>query len=676
MKISYNWLKQFIDSNLLAEEVAAKLTMAGLEVNVIPAEKDSIFEVEITSNRPDWLSLVGVAREVQAITGVKMSPLEHLPEAAMGPAFPIEIEDKQGCLRYIARIIKDVKIAESPAWMKQRLEAVGSRTINNGADITNYCLYETGQPLHAFDLNKLEGGKIIVRRAKKGEKITTIDGVERELDESILVIADAVKPVAIAGIMGGLDTEVTENTRNILLESAWFDPVIIRRASRKLGLSTEANYRFERGADIKNVDFSSRRAAVLYRQVCEADVSTPASEVNLFAIEPRQVRLSPWRVTALVGTDIPFPTMKEILEALGFKVNVDENDFIVDVPSFRRDVNIEEDLIEEIARIWGYDKIPVLLPPQTPRIEPARGPLTQSKDALRVALTGMGLNEVLTYTLVSGNAARNARAAADKPVKIMNPLSSEQEFMRASLLPNFLKAVNLNLNRKRPEIKIFEIARVYGLLEKGFSETETIGIALCGSRHNNWQDHQKPVNFYDIKGMVEELFEKAGVKTWAIRPSAIESFDPEQAAEFVINDEIIGHCGRIAKDVLKNFDITEDVYFAAIQLEPMLKHSAIEYHYEPVPRYPSSSRDIAIVVPETVTAEQAFDVIRASAGDLAETIRLFDVYKGEQVPKGSKSLAFTIEYRSKETTLTEDQVTKLYESVKQALETKLSATLR
>jgi Phenylalanyl-tRNA synthetase beta subunit len=401
MKISCDWLKQYIDITVSPPKLAEKLTSVGLEVGGLEKHgNDTVFEIEITSNRPDWLSLFGIAREIAAVSGIRdiiiPKALPTKAKASMKKPFSIEIQDKDACARYVGRLIRDVVIAPSPLWMQTSLEAVGSRAINNGADITNYCMYETGQPMHAFDFDKLEGGQVIVRRAKKGETIITIDGVKRELDPSILVIADAKKPVAIAGIMGGQETEVTVQTKNILLESAYFDPVIIRRASRKLGLSTESNYRFERKVDIENVLFSSCRAAYLYKELCNGNVDEPFLDACYAKKEIVQLQLSVSTLERLSGMSVPLTKIKSILQSLGFDVIAGKTGINVTVPSFRSDVNIEEDLVEEVARIAGYDTIEEIMPPIKAMLNrPARRSILQKKTAGTAAGAGSARGDYL-----------------------------------------------------------------------------------------------------------------------------------------------------------------------------------------------------------------------------------------------------------------------------------------
>ncbi len=683
MKISLSWLKKYIDVRLSPQKLAEKLTDAGLEVGDIQkVGSDTIFDIEITSNRPDWLSFLGIAREVAAVSGIKSINIpKALPlkvKASMKKPFSIEIRDVKACSRYIGRLIRDVKIRASEQWMKTAIESLGARTINNGADITNYCLYETGQPMHAFDFDKIEGGKIIVRRAEKGESIVTIDGVKRELDESILVIADAVKPIAIAGIMGGIETEVSESTKNILLESAYFDPVIIRRASRKLGLYTESNYRFERKVDSENVLFASCRAAYLYKEICGGNTEEPFLDVNYIKSGTRIIQFKLENFERLIGMKITATRVKSILHSLGFTVKPGKgkNSLSVTVPSFRDDVSFEEDLIEEVARIEGFDKIDEAMPPIKAHIDPAYTDIYTAKSKIRQQLMAQGINEIMTFTLMSSRSLDDAMIDGGNRALVMNPLSAEQEALRTSFLPSSLKVINTNLNRRIKQVRVFEIGRVYEKVKNKFSETEFVAIALTGMSYQNWKDHSRKVTFYDLKGVVESLLDSFGISEYKLENKKLDYFSPEQSAVMTVNGQEIAELGKISRKVRKNFDISEDVFFARVKVAALCENRKKEYRFTAVPRYPSVVRDIALVVKKNIAAGCAMDIIKETAGVLAVKIELFDVYTGDQVPADCKSLAFSIEYQSPDFTLTEEQVNSVHSKVQNELLARLNASLR
>ncbi|MFH2138902.1 MAG: phenylalanine--tRNA ligase subunit beta [Candidatus Omnitrophota bacterium] len=677
MKVSYQWLKDYIDIEHSVAELADMLCRAGLLVESVEAVgDDSVLDIEITSNRPDWLSMIGVARELASITGKTKKAVKIKQVKAQAPDFSIEIMAKDACLRYVGKVIRNVSIKESAGILRKRLETIGSRSVNNAADITNFCMFETGQPLHAFDLDKLAGNKIIVRYALKGEEITTIDGVKRELDPSILVIADAKKPVAIAGIMGGIDTEVGAGTKNVLLESAYFDPVTIRRASRKLGLSSESNYRFERKVDIENVMFASDRAALLFEEITKGRVDGGNIDVNFANSRKKEIKFDPEYVSKRVGAAISTDEVKRILTGLDFSISDQSGCLTVGVPSFRCDVNIPEDLVEEVVRIWGYDKIKPSMPPIKSHVEPARSQQMEYKNRIRAYMQALGLDEVVTYTLLGKKLLENSKVFSENPVEIRNPLSCEQAFMKGSMLAGFLKTIGINFNRKVKAINIFEIGKIYEKADNGFNETEVLAIALCGNRYQNWQDHQKPVDFYDIKGVIEVLLCRLGIKDYSFRRVQFEAFELDQSVDILIAGEKAGQLGKIEKKVLKNFDIGQAVYFAQISIEACVKAACKNVRFTPLIKYPSSFRDVAIVIKESVPAEDALNIIKEVAAELAVNIQLFDLYQGDQVAENCKSLAFSIEYQSKEKTLTDEEVTELHSSVQQALLTRLDATLR
>ncbi len=683
MKISLSWLKKYIDVKITPQKLVEKLTNAGLEVGDIQkAGLDTVFDVEITSNRPDWLSFLGIAREVAAVSGIKSINIpKALPskvKASMKKPFSIEIKDVKACPRYIGRLIRDVKIRGSEQWMKTAIESLGARTVNNGTDITNYCLYETGQPMHAFDFDKLEGSRIIVRRAEKGESIVTIDGVKRELNESILVIADTVKPIAIAGIMGGIETEVSESTKNILLESAYFDPVTIRRASRRLGLSTESNYRFERKVDSENVLFSSCRAAYLYKEICGGNIEEPFLDVNHIKSGIRIVQFKLKNFERLIGMKITATRGKTILQSLGFTVKPGKgkDSLSVTVPSFRDDVALEEDLIEEVARIEGFDKIEEAMPPIKAHIDPAYSDIYMTKSKMRRLLLAQGINEIVTFTLLSTRSLDDAMIDGQNRVLVMNPLSAEQEALRTSLLPSSLKVVNTNLNRRIKQVRVFEIGSIYERVKNKFSETEFASITLTGTSYQNWKDHSRKVTFHDLKGVIESLLDGFGVSEYKLENKKLDYFSPEQSAVITAKGQVIAELGKIGKKVCKKFDIAEDVFFAQIKVATLCANRKKEYRFIPVARYPSVVRDIALVVKKNIAAGLAMDIIKEIAGALAVKIELFDVYTGDQVLDDSKSLAFSIEYQSPEATLTEEQVNSVHSKVQNELLARLNASLR
>jgi phenylalanyl-tRNA synthetase beta chain len=519
MKVTYNWLKDFVDIKISAEVLADRLTMAGLEVVFLEKKgNDWVLELEITPNRADCLSVIGIAREVAAITNSKFKIQNLISQFKIkkGKDLEIKIEDKRDCPLYVARLISSVKVRNSPDWLKTRLENVGIRAVNNIVDITNYVLIETGQPLHAFDYDRLEEHRIIVRRAKDGERIINIDGIERELNSDCLVIADSHKPVAIAGIMGSKDTEITENTKNVLLESAEFNPLVIRRARRYLGLMTESAYRFERGVDKYSVIFASKRAEDLIKKIAEGNLRIFKIEGE-FKERQRIVSLNIKDVERNLGEYVCQSKIKKIFKSLSFRIKEEKDKLKVYIPSFRKDIKEEIDLIEEIARIFGYDNIPLTLPyikvstPKTPIQDLIKG-------IIKSSLLKMGLNEVITYSFIDPDYLREKEEA----IGIINPLSQDLSYLRPNLLFSLLKVLEHNMNRDADSVAIFELAKIYSYKQNLPKEEDVLGILVWGNFYSDWLRNQR-FNFslFDLKGIIETILRDLGIENFQFKKSQI-----------------------------------------------------------------------------------------------------------------------------------------------------------
>ncbi|MDD4879035.1 MAG: phenylalanine--tRNA ligase subunit beta [Candidatus Omnitrophica bacterium] len=682
MRISYSWLKEYINFSAKPKDLADKLTMAGLEIKgVDEKDGDFIYEAEVTSNRPDWLCLYGIAREIQALYGSRLKPVKAaLPKSARPGKPSITIEDKKGCARYVGIAIDGIRPAASSKGLAQKIENAGMRQVNNVADITNFCMFESGQPLHAFDYDKLDGGKIIVRRARKGEEIITIDGVKRALDENILVIADAKRPVAIAGIMGGRDTEVGFSTKKVLLESAYFDPALIRRAAKRLGISSEASYRFERNVDIGGCLAAAERAASLICEAAKAKSISNPSDVGAKGPGEIKITLRMSRANKVLGTDISASKCASILKSLGLGVKSKGKDALtISVPSFRRDLREEVDLIEEISRIYGYDNIPETLS----RIQLwGKGP-QKSRDriieeAVREALTGAGLNEAITYSLRCKDLfVQQALSMTDSQVlKVQNPLSSESEALRPVLICGMLDVVAYNLNRKVPDVKIFEIGKSY--FYKGGdvpSEKGVLALAMCGMKEKNWH-RKEAVDIFDLKGIIEALFSKLGIAGYEFEVKPLPLFSPAASAVVKINGKEIGVLGKVDKAFLDRYDIKGNVFVSELALEAVYSHAGLEHKFSGLPRYPSSSRDISLIVDDKVSNKDIVGTIKEACGDLAVDVSPFDLYRGEQVPKGCKSILYSVEYRAPDRTLTDGEVNSLDRKVREALVQRFNAKIR
>lgn len=680
MKVSYNWLRQYIDFKVDPKDLAGKLTMAGLETKSIDERGgDFIFEIEITSNRPDCLSIYGIAREIRGIFGSKLKPIKaDLLKGAKLKKPSIKIEDRKGCLRYVGRVMEGVEIGPSPKWLIERIEAVGLRPVNNVVDITNFCLLESGQPLHAFDHDKLDGGRIIVRRAKRGEEIATIDNVNRKLDENILVIADARKPVAIAGIMGGKDTEVGLSTKRILLESAYFDPPTIRMAAKRLGVSTESSYRFERSVDLRGVLPASNRAAQLICDLAKAKAISSATDEGMREEKRKRIEFRISRANKILGTAIPMSKCSAILRRLGLKARQKGKGALeVDIPSFRRDLKEEIDLAEEAARIYGYDKVPETLT----RISIWGKGSQKSSDriveqTIRQALIGMGLNEAITYSLISKDSSINKimNAQEDNLLKVRNPLSSEYEVLRPSLLGGLLDVLAYNINRKISDIRIFELGKVYGV-GTAPSEKGALAIALCGMKVKDWKK-KEALDIFDLKGTIEAFLEKVGILEYEFEAKPFPIFAPSASSSIKVAGKDIGLFGKASKALLDRYDIKNPIFISELDLNPIFSYATLERKFAELPRYPSVVRDISLIVDDKVSNKEIVDLIRKTCGESAVSINPFDLYRGEQVPKGSKSILYSVEYRACDRTLTDEEVNGLDKKVREALATALNARIR
>lgn len=676
MKVPFNWLKDYVDvSGASAEEVAHQLTIAGLEVVMIEKiNNDSVFDIEITPNRPDCLSILGVAREVSACLGKRIkTPKTKAIKKNMKEKPAIEIKDKKLCPRYTARIIRNVKVGPSPKWIADRLKTMGLRPVNNVADITNYCLFELGQPTHAFDRDKIKGG-IIVRCARKNEKIVTIDGKERGLKPDMLVIADDEKAVAIAGVMGSKDAEVTSSTRNILFESAYFNPVSIRRTSRSLGLISESSYRFERSVNKGGIVSASNRACSLITELCGGETGIIA---DVGEKDPKDVKiyLRPERLKRILGLEISVYAIKKILSSLQLTVAVSGKDtLIISVPSFRQDLKTEEDLIEEVVRIYGYDKLPSTMPTivgHPTRIERPR----VVSNIVREALVSLGGNEVITYSLISKDDLSSVKDIDDdKLIVIKNPLSIEQEIMRPALIPGLLDVVSWNLNRKSSNFTIFELGKAYFKDANRFTEEECLAIACVGGA--SYKLVKEEPSFFDAKGILEALFKRLGISDILFKDRDFPYFLTKEAASVWAGNEKIGYLGRLKKETLDRFDIKTEVFICEISLKSLFSRAELEKRFKEIPKFPSAERDVSIIVKSGVTHEHIVSVIKETGGELVAKVELFDQYFGAQIPTESRGLSYSVEYRAKDRTLTDAEVGALHDKVCDALAQKLGARLR
>ncbi len=676
MKISVKWLKDYISFSIPVEKLAHKLTMAGLEVEKIEAVgDDTVLDLEITPNRPDCLNFQGIARELAAVLDKQLKKPKVKKMLPPKAKCEIEILDKKGCGRYIGTLIESVCVRESPSWLTVRLAALGNRTINNVVDITNFCLFENGQPLHAFDYDKLIGGRIVVRRARAGEKIVTLDGVERLLDPSILVIADAQRPVAIAGVMGGQETEVTEQTQRILLESAHFDPILIRKASRALGIKTDSSYRFERGVDFTTVESGAARAVSLILR--EAN-GTVVARKDAFPARPKArgkaIPVKMEDVNSLLGSDLSLAKCRTILKKLDFHVTkASANMMKVTAPSSRGDVKDPVDVIEEVARIVGYDNLPLTLPLIKAQNVPSQEDYPFI-NKVRDCLCGAGYSEIISYALISRDSLEKSGLSQLSGIKVVNPLSLDQEIMRPSLFPSMLAVVKGNVNRGQKDIKIFETGKTY----RGKKEQKEVAIMMTGKVYHDWRRlENKNADFFDLKGIVQRVLTRAGIKDFICDPDENSMYQKNCGAKIMAGKKALGTFGQVDQDILQQWDIKHrTVFFAHIDLAQLFLLSSRKKAFQGISDFPAMTRDISVAVRQDVPYQKVMDIVSRQAGPLLENIAFLEEYRGEKIPQGYRGLIFSLTYQSPQRTLVEDEVNKVHGDITQALVDEIGGILR
>lgn len=632
---------------------------------------DAVLEIKVYPNRPDCQSVVGIAREVAALTRgtVRLPDAAHARGSKERP-FEVRVEAPDLCSRFCAQVVEGVKIAPSPAWLQRYLRLCGMRPINNVVDVTNFVMLELGQPLHAYDLKRLAGPLLVARRAKPGEVVRTLDGVDRTLTEEMLVIADAAKAVGIAGVMGGEATEVTADTADIVLEAANFHAASVRRTSRTLGLQTEASLRFEKGLDPHLPAQAIARAASLIAELAHGKPSASVTDVHGELPAERLITVRPERVNRVLGTQISAADMKWMLRALHFSVEVTDTDRLqVRVPTYRSDVTREIDLIEEIARLYGYDNIA----PTLPKGAGSRGGQStamEQLDALRRRLVSAGLSEAITYSFMSPQSLRHLGLPDDAPesraIPILNPISEEMSTLRTTLIPNMLELLSRNLRRQVQSVYVFEIGAVFRTerlpLQAQPDERPTLAIGLTGEAPSRgWGDPARPVDFFDLKGLVEAALDVLGVEG-KVAPFQHPAFHPGRCAAVFVGGERVGVLGEVHPEVLARFEIEQRAYVAELDLRPLLGRVRTPV-FKPIPRYPALRRDLALLAPEHVPAEQIARILLEEGAPLLTKLELFDVYVGAQVPAGYRSLAYALEWQAPDRTLTEQEIGAVQERI-------------
>jgi phenylalanyl-tRNA synthetase beta chain len=682
MKINIDWLTDYVEISETPQELADALTMAGLEVEGIEeVSGQTVLEVSVTPNRPDWLCHLGVAREVAAIFGRDLTlPEVEVPES--GPDVQalttIEIEDPEGCPRYSGKVMLGIKMGTAPEEIQRRLESIGIRSISNVVDATNYAMMELGQPLHAFDYNRLAENRIVVRRAAQGEVLETLDEQKRELDSSDLLICDGLGPVALAGIMGGLDSEVMDGTTDLLLESACFDPPMIRRSARRLGLSSEASYRFERGTDPSGTVTAVNRLAYLIHQWAGGEVCQGTWDAHPRPEATRTVPFRMERVSAFLGVEVPEAEAVSALEKLELEPAMGKDDtWSVTVPGFRRDVSREEDVIEEVARIYGYDRIPVTMP--VGRTVPVKtDPLESLLADVKESLEGLGFSEAITYSFISReNIEELGLGGGPEPVALMNPISEDMTVMRPSVLPGILKALRTNLSRRVEQVKLYETGRVFLPCPDCDLPEERLRVAgvMTGDRsRKSWYRGQEEGDFFDVKGVVESLLGALGIRDVEFNDIQIPYLQPGQGAWVMAGETSLGTMGTVHPGLKEKYRIKGWAGVFELDLHHLAAVEA-KRSYTPIPQYPGVLRDLAVVVKSSVPSSEMEEQIRSAVQDLA-AVELFDLYEGKGVPEDHRSLAWSLTFQSAERTLTDDEVDASMSNIIAALEKNFGARLR
>ena len=643
----------------------------GMDVRDVLGINDALIEFEITSNRPDCRSIIGIAREAAVTLGKELKYPEIKVQACDEEmSFEIDIQTDL-CKRYCGRVVKDVKVGPSSYWMQRKLIEAGMRPISNIVDITNYVMLELGQPLHAFDLDDIKYNKMTVKMAEEGEKFTTLDGVERTLTSDMLVIGNQDKTLDLAGIMGGENSEIKDTTTSIFIEGASFAKENIRATSKKLGLRTEASSRFEKGIDINLAEEAVNRACQLIEELGCGTVLNGMLDYYPQKEEVQKVTVNPVRINKLLGVNVPMDQFINILESLEFKCNLVSSEVLeLEVPTFRLDITEDADILEEIARIYGYDNIP------SASLEgnATAGVKTEKQkfiDNVKSNSIACGLNEILTYSFVSPRGVDKINLPADDEkrnfVKIMNPLGEETSVMRTTLIPNMLDVISTNISHKVEEVSAFECGNTFIPQEGLPIETKKYCVGMYG----------KEVDFFVLKGVIESVLNNVGLKGYEIEPETTNlTFHPGRCAKIVYNNIYIGTFGELHPDVIENYNLGQRVYVAEINIDTVFENLNLTKSYNPLPKYPSTSRDIALIVKDEVFVKQIEDIIKANGEDLVESYKLFDVYKGAQIEEGHKSIAYSITYRSKDKTLTDEDVAKVHEKILSELSEKLNANLR
>jgi phenylalanyl-tRNA synthetase beta chain len=682
MKFSLEWLKELGGAQSSPSEAGQALTRVGLAVDAVEGEGGSaVLDVDIPSNRPDCLGHRGLARELCAASGSRLpaAPARGTPQPDPGAPFPVDIEAPSLCPRYTAVRVGGLRDGSSPDWMRRRLERSGMRPRSLIVDITNYVMLESGQPLHAFDFERLRGGRLSVRAARANESLTTLDGVARRLAGGELVIADAESPVALAGVMGALESEIRDGTREVVIESACFDPASVRRVSRELGLRTEASHRFERGVDPQECLPAAERAAALMAELASGRIKGGAADLYPGRRAPLRLRLRRARLRDLLGIEVDAENTRSILERLEFRIlRADEAGFELEVPSFRLDVGAEEDLIEEVARHFGYDRIPSTLPPS---VDQEEGPSRAAEERSTVAgavLQAHGFAETVSTVFVQSALNALFADADGSPVRLLNPLSETGDELRRSLLPGLLSAVRLNLNRGASGAALYEVGAVFLGRKAGAppEEDSRLGLAAAGSTSPPlWDRKGTPLDLYDLKGALEETLARGGWPELRAEPASLEYLQPGRCARLSCGGQSLGFVGQLSPATARQLEIDIPVTVAEVSLDALARVPPAPRTFRPSPRTPAVSRDLALVVPRRQGYAEVAEMIRSVDSRIVR-VEPFDRYESDRLGRDSVGLALRVIYHHPERTLVSEEVEELERRILQKLRERFGITLR
>ena len=690
MKVQVSWLKEYTDIEAPVAELGHILTMAGLEIEsheLIDEEKGDVLELNVTPNRGYCLSHLGVAREVSALMKRAFTPPDALAfleknwgKIPITNSLTVENQKENLCPRYSALVIENVKPGPSPKWLCDRLLAVGLRPINNIVDVTNFVMMEYGQPLHAFDRDLLSGNKIIIRNAEKGEPFTSIDGLEFKLEADALVIADAEKPVALAGVMGGANSQVTDSTRNVVLESACFDSATIRKSSKKYGLRSDSSYRFERGVDMGGVITAQARAACLIKELAKGNICKGRIDIYPKIRENIQISLRVSRVNQVLGAGFSAEQICEIISRLGLKVKgeLKHETLQVEVPGFRPDLTREIDVIEEIARVDGFEKVATVFPIAS--VRPVQ--ITAKQTLLRKVrdvLCHTGFSETVHFSFVEREKAEGYLSSfattRDKVIPLKNPLSSENDTMRTSLIPGLLKTISNNMSKGQKPLKLFEIGSVYFCDSQGnrIEKTVLTAAVLGPYELTPWKPRGKEYDFYDLKGALDKLCSQCGLQIDFLAKAGKPFLLPEKSVNCKSGDNILGYLGELSPE---NTGIIEKVFVWEMDLQAMEDSLPSRTRFQNIAKFPETYRDISILVDRQVTSQQVSDLILKTGYPLLSRVELYDHFEGKKIQSDKKSLTYALSFQSKDRTLSDDDVNPLFETIVQKLKTELAASLR